>query len=163
MNARGMLLSGLLLLTCTVSAGDTVKYHRGTAGLQAFSVTVNNQGRLPLACQETTAHWYSVEFGILAPGATLSTRLWKNPATGEVFILNQHQDRLPLQLVWCGIAGDAWRTRADVALPTRHGPGVASIRLRCVAGVDKVDCRAAPPPRASERRPSSRCPVAHQD
>ncbi|RLR17397.1 hypothetical protein D8L93_09550 [Sodalis-like symbiont of Bactericera trigonica] len=69
--------------------------------------------------------------------------MWENPATVEVFILNQHQDRLPLQRVWCGIAGDAWRTRADVALPTRHGPSVASIRLWCVAGIDQVDCRAA--------------------
>ncbi|CAK8740406.1 hypothetical protein SODG_003878 [Sodalis praecaptivus] len=47
MNARGILLSGLLLLTHTASAGDKVNYHRGNAGLQAFSVTVNNQGHLP--------------------------------------------------------------------------------------------------------------------
>ncbi|MBT9432744.1 hypothetical protein JZM24_12525 [Candidatus Sodalis endolongispinus] len=152
MNARGLLLSGLLL-THIASAGVTVKYHRGTAGLKAFSVTVNNQGLLTLACQATTAHWYSVELGTLAPDATLSTRLWKNPATGEVFILNQHQDRLPLQRVWCGIAGDAWRTRADVALPTRRGPGVASILLRCVAGVDKIDCRAADAPHTRDPHP----------
>lgn len=47
MNARGILLSGLLLLTHTASAGDKVNYHRGNAGLQAFSVTVNNQGPSP--------------------------------------------------------------------------------------------------------------------
>ncbi|WP_345995205.1 hypothetical protein [Sodalis praecaptivus] len=145
MNARGILLSGLLLLTHTASAGDKVNYHRGNAGLQAFSVTVNNQGHIPLACQATTAHWYSVELGTLAPGATLSTRLWKNPVTGEVFILNQSQDRLPLQRAWCGIAGDAWRTRADIALPIRRSPTVAAIALRCAADADRVACRAAAP------------------
>ncbi|WP_148297106.1 hypothetical protein [Candidatus Sodalis pierantonius] len=79
----------------------------------------------------------------------MSTRLWKNTVTGEIFILNQYQDRLPLQRAWCGIAGNAWRTRADIALPIRRSPTVAAIAPRPVPKVerravrDNVTCRTA--------------------
>ncbi|NDL65449.1 hypothetical protein [Acerihabitans arboris] len=95
-------------------------------------------------CEATTAHWYSVPLGGIAPGATLSTGLWKNVGGGEVVILNSQQDRMPVQRLWCGEEGRSWQTRREVALSTRGGEKPLSIALDCAGGAGRILCRPAP-------------------
>ncbi|WP_413723374.1 hypothetical protein ACL2XG_23455 [Sodalis sp. RH24] len=144
MTLKGLVLPCLFFFTTAIYAGESTNYQRGTRGLTPFLVVVNNTGHRPLDCEATTAHWYSVPLGAVAPGATLSTGLWKNIASGEVIILNDHQDRLPVQRFWCGEQGRSWQTRYEVALSTHRGESPRSLTLDCAGGADPIQCRVAP-------------------
>lgn len=144
MKPKGLVLSCLLIFTTAICAAESTNYQRGSQGLTPFLVVVNNTGHLSLECEATTAHWYSVPLGAVAPGATLATGLWKNVASGEVVILNSHQDRMPVQRFWCGTAGRSWQTRREVALSTHKGESPRSLTLDCDGGTDPIQCRTAP-------------------
>lgn len=109
---------------------------RGTQGLTAVPLVVTNSSNRPVACTAAIAHWYSAPVGIAAPGARLSAQLWSNPATGEVFLLNPVQDRMPVQRLWCGYEGEDVSTRSEIALQRRAGAAEPAITLDCrAAGV----------------------------
>ncbi|KAA8999445.1 hypothetical protein FJU30_14020 [Affinibrenneria salicis] len=84
--------------------------------------------------------------GDIQQGKTLRFNLWKNSATGEVFVLNAHQDRMPVQSLWCGESRDAYNSRRQLALPDRRGRAPRPITLRCAAGAQRVNCRPASDP-----------------
>src|SRR5476651_1744633 len=84
MKAKRLVLSGLWFLTTAIYAAQHIPTARGNAGLAPFTVAVRNIGEGTLDCQVTTAHWYSVALGAVAPGAGLSTVLWKDIASGEI-------------------------------------------------------------------------------
>ena len=119
-----MRISWLFISTAIISsplwAQETQHIERGTQGLDKFIVAVRNQGAQALSCEVATAHWYSVALGDIAPGKILHTALWKNSRSGEVFILNQHQDRMPVQRFWCGKRGESWQTGYPFPLPDRR-------------------------------------------
>ncbi|HEY0209124.1 hypothetical protein [Acerihabitans sp.] len=139
-------MSCLFFFTTAICAGESTNYQRGTQGLTPFLVVVNNTGHHPLDCEITTAHWYSVPLGTVAAGATLSTGLWKNIASGEVFILNSRRDHMPVQRFWCGEPGRSWQTRYDVVISTHKDESPRSMTLDCAGGADAdaVQCRTAP-------------------
>ncbi|XBS68700.1 hypothetical protein ABK905_19100 [Acerihabitans sp. KWT182] len=143
MKSKGLILSCFLVFTAAVHAGEQVASPRGSRGLLPFSLTVGNDGTYALDCQATTAHWYSVTLGQVDAGKQLSARLWKDPASGEVIILNHHQDRMPVQRIWCGAAGQSWQTRSEVRLPTERQQPPQSIAMICAYRVGPIDCRPA--------------------
>lgn len=116
---------------------------RGTQGLEAVPLRVENATARPVACAVAIAHWYSAPVGAVEPGKRLDTRLWSKPATGEVLLLNAQEDQMPIQSLWCGYAGADVSTRSDVRLVRRAGESEPAIDLVCreVAGSPALDCR----------------------
>ncbi|TCL07109.1 hypothetical protein EZJ58_5413 [Sodalis ligni] len=141
MKSKGLVLSCFLFFTTAIYAGEPAESQRGAQGLLPFSLTVGNGGTSPLDCQATTAHWYSLDLGRVAAGKKISAPLWKNLASGEVIILNEHQDRMPVQRIWCGAEGQSWQTRSEVILPTGRGERPQSIALTCASLAGSVACR----------------------
>lgn len=120
---------------------ETMPVQKGTRGLEKFVIQVTNQGNQPLSCVVTTAHWYSVALGDIAPGNSLPTTLWKNTQSGEVFILNQHQDRMPVQHFWCGHQGGSWQTRYQFTLPDRRQQRPHPAKFNCHEGGTSTLCK----------------------
>lgn len=135
------LLSCAIIISAPLWAQETLHVERGTQGLDKFVIAVNNQGKHAISCEVATAHWYSVALGEVAPGKSLHTTLWKNRGSGEVFILNQHQDRMPVQRFWCGQQGASWQTRYQFTLPDRRQQRPHSITFACRAGGETTQCQ----------------------
>lgn len=142
MSIRGLLISAVIF-SSSLMAQETLHIERGSAGLDKFVISVNNQGAEPLSCEVATAHWYSVALGEIAPGQTLRTALWKNSRSGEVFILNRHQDRMPVQRFWCGQLGDSWKTRYPFTLPDQRQQAPHSRLFHCRAAAQTTQCQPA--------------------
>ncbi|MDQ0467788.1 hypothetical protein [Labrys wisconsinensis] len=135
------LLAGLLFAPAPLAAEEALVVVRGTDGLTPVPFTAVNAGGRPIACTAATAHWYSVELGTAAPGASIRTTLWASKANGEVFVLNARQDRMPLIDLWCGLAGRSWATRSPVPLARAAGAVPGDIALTCRDGDDTLVCR----------------------
>jgi hypothetical protein len=114
---------------------------RGTVGAIAVPFVATNRGSEPIACSAALAHWYSLSLGGAAPGESIEATLWLDPQTGEIALLNERQDRMAVESLWCGIAGRAWATRSAVPLPREAGGRPAPIRIACVAEGARLRCR----------------------
>jgi len=112
------LLAILLIVATSALAEESRPIQRGTDGLVALTFQARNAGHAAMSCQAALAHWYSLDFGTAAPGESVQTTLWRDPASGETYALNAKQDRMPIQALWCGLAGRSWATRANVTLPS---------------------------------------------
>ncbi len=132
-----------VIFSSPLVAQETLHVERGTQGLDKFVITVDNQGTQTLSCEVATAHWYSVALGDITPGHTLHTALWKNRRSGEVFILNQLQDRMPVQRFWCGQRDNSWQTRYQFMLPDRRRQRPYSRRFACRETTNGTECRLA--------------------
>ena len=124
-------------------AEEAIVVERGIEGLAAIPFRVANESGRPVVCAAAIAHWYSAEIGAVAPGGRLEAALWSKSATGEVFLLNAKQDRMPVQRLWCGFAGADVSTRSDIALARRAGIAEPALDLVCVSrdGMQGLDCR----------------------
>ena len=135
-NYRSLLyMCGILLLI----AGGADGAERGSAGLAPLAVTVANDTEADIACAAAVAHWFSVDLGAAPAGGTVRMALWRDAATGAVFTLNAVGDRLPIERLWCGVAGRAWATRSEIALP-KHAGAAADVSIACTGG-ERLDCR----------------------
>jgi hypothetical protein len=114
---------------------------RGAAGLVALPLAVKNGAPGRIVCSAALAHWYSVEFGTAGQGEIVEATLWYEPRSGTTFVLNTHEDRMPIQALWCGIAGHGWATRAAVELPQRAGAAPSPLRLTCTQAGGGLACR----------------------
>lgn len=132
----------LALSASAAGAQEPMAVERGREGLAPVPFRVKNLSEEPLACQAAIAHWYSLEVGRVAPGASLFAELWSDPRTGAVFLLNATLDRMPVQALWCGVDGKAFTTRFDVPLARRAGQLEPAIALRCTGlKASRLDCR----------------------
>lgn len=137
-------IAGLLLPTLPrTGAEEALVVERGVEGLVAVPFRVTNRTERPLLCAAAIAHWYSADIGMVEPGQRLDARLWSKPATGEVFLLNAQQDRMPIQSLWCGYAGADVSTRRVIGLQRRAGAGEPAVDLTCQAGAatGALDCQ----------------------
>lgn len=114
---------------------------RGANGLSEISVTMKNASETPIACGATLAHWYSQPIGTVQPGADLRATLWQNQQTGAVYLLNQLEDRMPVERLWCGVAGKSWETRSEITFERRAGVRVESIVMTCASQPLDFRCR----------------------
>jgi hypothetical protein len=101
----------------SVLAEESRPILRGTEGLVALPFRAHNEGQATMTCSVALAHWYSLDFGTAAAGGSVQATLWRDPASGETYVLNAKQDRMPIQALWCGLAGRSWATRASIPLP----------------------------------------------
>ncbi|MBS7543103.1 hypothetical protein [Ancylobacter oerskovii] len=124
-------------------AEEAMVVERGTEGLVGVPFRVVNESRRPIACSAAIAHWYSARIGSVAPWRRLEAKLWSKPATGEVFLLNETQDRMPVQRLWCGYAGADVSTRSEIGLLRRAETAEPPIELVCSSGGESqaLDCR----------------------
>lgn len=116
-----------------VAQGHGPTPDRGTEGLESVAFSIENTGELPLSCNVKLAHWYSLELGQAAHGVTLSATLWSNPEDGAVFLLNPIGDQMPVERLWCGVAGRSWETRFEMPLKRRAGEAENDMILSCAA------------------------------
>lgn len=121
-------------------AAQATQIERGRAGLQEVALTVRNGGQIAIACGATLAHWYAQPIGTAEPGATVTSSLWLNRGTGEVFLLNPSEDRMPVERLWCGRKGQSWATREEIPLARRAGQALPPIHLTCAVTADAVRC-----------------------
>jgi hypothetical protein len=135
------LLAGVILANAPLAAEEAPQVARGTDGLTRVAFTAVNAGSQSIACAAATAHWYSVDFGSAPPGGRISATLWAAPANGEVFVLNDEQDRMPVLSLWCGLAGHSWATRSAVTLARAAGTAPKEISLSCRESGGMLVCR----------------------
>jgi hypothetical protein len=129
-------------IALALMAGPAFAAGHGTEGLTERAFQAQNSGDGSIACGAAIAHWYSVDLGQAGPGASVSARLWFDPAGGAVYLLNDKQDRLPVEALWCGEAGRSWATRSLIDLPRHAGPvAAAAIAVNCAPEGDRLVCR----------------------
>lgn len=122
-------------------AEDSRPILRGTAGIVSVPFTATNVTTLRIACSVSLAHWYAAELGQAEPGEVVEAKLWLDPASGETYLLNASEDRMPIETLWCGIAGRSWETRSVVPLSREAGSAPAAITLSCSQAGDRLQCR----------------------
>ena len=131
------LVAALLL---SASAAHAVELHEvevrtGTEGLSPVSLALTNAGDEPIACSADIAHWYSVELATPAPGAESRIELWFDPETGTFSVLNDKRENLPVERLWCGFAGRAYATRAQIVLERTALPAERTVSCTGKAGL----------------------------
>ena len=89
-------------------------------------VNAENRTGAPLECQAVAGHWYSFDLGTGTPAARMRFDMAVDPKTGTVVMYNSANDPVPIETVFCGVAGTAWETRFDFPL--------RSIATRAIAG-----------------------------
>ena len=136
-------LATLIVTTGQANAEEAAVVQRGTAGLSPIPFQVANGSGGPIECDAALAHWYSASIGRADPGGSISSEFWSDAATGVVYMLNDKAERMPLQALWCGVAGQAVSTRADIRFMRRVGAIEQPVTLTCTGrtGDGKLDCR----------------------
>ncbi|WP_051249176.1 hypothetical protein [Inquilinus limosus] len=136
--SRNLLSTALALMALPAFAAG-----HGPEELTERVFRAENRGDGQIACGAAIAHWYSVDLGQAGPGGAVSARLWFDPAGGAVYLLNDRQDRLPVEALWCGVAGRSWATRSPIDLPRHAGPVAAraAIAVGCAPEGDRLVCR----------------------
>lgn len=124
----------LPLLLAAAGATATVP----AEGLEPLDLQVTNAGAAAIACEAEIAHWFSADMGRAAPGEMLALDLWRNPASGVHATRNSAGEFLPVERVFCGLAGRAFATRWVVPL---HPDAPAGRRLSCAPDGDRLTCR----------------------
>jgi hypothetical protein len=117
-----------------------VEVRTGTEGLTSAPLTVANDASEPIVCVGELAHWYSSELGQADPGASTTIPLWLDPVTGTFTVLNDKRENMPVEALWCGIAGRAYATRSTVALARRAGDVAPTAALTCTMGTVRLAC-----------------------
>ncbi len=136
-----LLAVAVLAAPAAAAAEDTAPVLRGTVGLVEVPFAAANRGPGEMVCSAALAHWYSLDLGLAAPGGRVEASLWYDPKDGTMALLNGSKDRMPVQALWCGIAGRTWATRSVIGLERRAGGAPAPIRLTCGVEADRIACR----------------------
>ena len=104
-------------------------------------VDLDNRSSAILECHAIAGHWYGFDLGTIPAGARTELPLALDRATGTISIPNSLHQSVPIQWMYCGRTGDAWRTRA--VLPLRRlaesVPAPAAIVCRDMAATLHCD------------------------
>lgn len=133
------LLAGLTPFGAIAESGPYLPYSgiiRGTEGTTPVAVTIRNDTGLSITCQAALAHWYSADLGQLPPGSTLPVALHHDPENGEISLLNDSADRMPVEALWCGLPEAPQTARTRLTLPIRRGAGPAALTFVCTIEAD---------------------------
>ena len=137
------IIAGIVLWPLHAEAVELHCNHvdKGTAGLSHVPVVVRNTGAAAMTCTIQLAHWYSLSLEDALPGGRTVIDLWFNPKSGAYLILNDKQDNMPVEALWCGIAGRAFETRTALALDRSKGVAPKPETMHCAAVNDRLDCQ----------------------
>jgi len=114
----------------------------GTTGADPVTVTVRNAAGARIVCSAALAHWYSQDLGTADSGGMIEVNLWHDPETGVVSLLNPGRDRMPVEAVFCGLAGSAHATRGRIPVPQAAGEVPRHLSVTCRNGENRLDCMA---------------------
>lgn len=117
-----------------------VTVRTGTDGLAMVPLTISNSGKDALSCNADFAHWYSAGIATVEPGRSHRVELWFDAATGTFTILNDKRENLPVERLWCGLAGRAYATRVQVTLD-RTDAEKGARAVSCGMEQDGLVCR----------------------
>lgn len=132
----------LIAALAALAAGPALASAGDGDGLVEVPLTVANEGAGAIGCRAAIAHWFSADLGTAAAGEAVEAVLWTEPATGAVFLINAAGDRMPVESLWCGVAGATWRTRSLIPLPRRAAAGERlSLTCRGAADEARLACR----------------------
>jgi hypothetical protein len=124
-----LILTLALGWSAVASAGEEV----------AIEVTVENRSDQPLRCMLVFAHWTTLDFPVIAPGARISVDL--NRAADRALFVRRAQDGRPMMLEALHCGHDArWSeslTKIDWSKPMLSE--AHSFRLAC-AGRERLAC-----------------------
>lgn len=112
----------------------------GTEGLQPVPLSVANAAGAPVVCVGELAHWYSAELAHAGTGATARIDLWFDPQSGTYSVLNQKSENMPVEALWCGLAGQAYATRSVVTLNRQAGAEPPPLALTCTKEATRLVC-----------------------
>jgi hypothetical protein len=115
---------------------------QGTQGADRVGLSVLNQTGQAMVCTAALAHWYSQELGEAAPGVSLGVELWHDPQTGVLNVMNATDSRMPVEAIWCAVAGNVTATRTRIALPFSEGSAPAEISAICREDGARLICEA---------------------
>lgn len=118
-----------------------IEVRKGTAGLALVPLNVTNTGATQLLCIGELAHWYSTEVARIDAGATVRVDLWFDPQSGTYAVLNDSEENMPLESLWCGRAGRAYETRARIVLDRDPDRAPEAIDLACAPHEGLVRCK----------------------
>ncbi|WP_137154383.1 hypothetical protein [Rhizobium sp. FKL33] len=138
---QSFLAVAIFFAAIPVTGALATPLERGSKGLLPIAITLKNEGGKPIACGATLAHWYSQPLGAVKPGGALHAVLWQKQKTGAVYLLNQIEDRMPVERLWCGLADQSWQTRAEVSFERKAGVRIGSIIMTCASEAGGVRCR----------------------
>ena len=136
----GLLSIGLCGVPASAGGDAYVPYSgilSGTEGTEPVRLSVSNGTGAEMACTAALAHWFSQPLGRAAPGAALAVTLWHDPETGVLNLMNETDDRMPVEAIWCGTAGDMTATRTRIGLPHAAGAAAPALSRACRSGPDR--------------------------
>ncbi len=120
-----------VLLSGAGTAVSSEGLGHGSDGLTQVPLDIANTGETAMACKVSLAHWFSAEVGRAGPGEQVVGALWSDSDSGTVYYLNGSGDRMPVERLWCGPAGHAWKNRFEISLDRKAGEMVEPILLKC--------------------------------
>lgn len=137
-----VLLSTVILFAVPAAAVELrqIEVRTGTEGLLATPLTVANNGTRPITCNAALAHWYSTTVAEVAPGARAAIPLWTDPQSGTVSVLNDKNENMPVEALYCGISGRAYETRAMLDLERRAGAPADASSVACTDADGALAC-----------------------
>ncbi len=120
MNKQGLIWGAVAGLAALLAgAPGPARAERAPAMLAPAGITILNRMPGVLSCTIALAHWNSVSFGALAPGAQLAVPLLRDAATGALYLANDAGRPMAVESLWCASA----TARAALPLPRHAGAG----------------------------------------
>lgn len=132
------------LLVCNPAFGvelRSIDVRTGTDGLARETLVINNLAAEPIICNAQIAHWYSVVLAKADPDKIAEIEFWRDPETGTLSVLNDSAENMPVEAAWCGLAGQAYKTRSALKLERQPGAGQAHRSVSCHSSENRLLCR----------------------
>jgi hypothetical protein len=123
----------------TVELGE-IGVRTGTEGLVKVPFSITNDTSQAVSCIGELAHWYSTEVANIVGNATTRFDLWFDPETGTLTLLNEHDENMPVESLWCGFDGRAFATRSRLNLVRHEGKTPEGVYLSCRENGDRLLC-----------------------
>jgi len=135
-------IASFFILAASASAVElrSIEVRNGTDGLASVPLSVANAGSAPIVCIGELAHWYSAELARAEAGDTARIALWFDPKSGTYTVLNDKQENMPVESLWCGLAGRSYETRATIALERKLDDAPTALAVTCAMGADRLSC-----------------------
>ncbi|MFK5979424.1 MAG: hypothetical protein QM488_11105 [Rhizobiaceae bacterium] len=137
----------LPMIFCVLCAGpvQAVELHEievrtGTEGLIKVPFSITNATSKPISCIGELAHWYSTEVAKISDDSTTKFDLWFDLKTGTLTLLNEHDENMPVESLWCGFTGRAYATRSRLNLVRREGKAPETVQLSCRENDGRLLC-----------------------
>jgi hypothetical protein len=84
--------------------------------LGAFPIAIENHASGALSCYALAGHWYGFDLGILPSGHVMRLPLSLRAADRTLSLQNSLGQPVPIQMIYCGNAGNAYDTRTILDL-----------------------------------------------